>query len=295
MLAATLGVFLIAVGIQKLMWFADTSITSENLAILRKTSPPLGRWYLDHFTASGMPLYARLVGLVELAGGGALVLGFRPRMAATLVCVMELSFYVASGTLSQFRFLYTSYLGAMPILGSLMALIIGGARLPWSVASRPPAALVGSERGDQDAVGLRVLSVALGVFLLSEGWPKLSWLSDSTDLARRLTEWMARASPGGLPHWYLENVAIPGVSVFAPLVTLGEMAAGIALIVGCLPRVTSWLAVFMVLNLLIADGEQILAHIVGLLVIGALLALAIGAVRLPWCIPRRDTALPVSR
>ena len=45
------------------------------------------------------------------------------------------------------------------------------------------------------ASGLRVLSIALGVFLLFMGLDKVDWLMDSSHLVRRLQEWRGTAPP----------------------------------------------------------------------------------------------------
>ena len=51
------------------------------------------------------------------------------------------------------------------------------------------------------ALGLRVLAIVLGVFLIFMGIDKIEWLADSAPLAARLDEWRAAARPrcGGGP------------------------------------------------------------------------------------------------
>jgi hypothetical protein len=44
---------------------------------------------------------------------------------------MVLNFHVASGALFQYRFLTNGF--GLPVLGGLLALAVGGVRLPWSV------------------------------------------------------------------------------------------------------------------------------------------------------------------
>ena len=65
------------------------------------------------------------------------------------------------------------------------------------------------------ASGLRVLSIALGVFLIFMGLDKVDWLMDSSLLVR-LQEWRESAQP--MVRWYLDTIAIPGAPVFACLV-----------------------------------------------------------------------------
>jgi hypothetical protein len=52
-------------------------------------------------------------------------------MAALLGFLMVLNFHFASGALFQYRFLTNGY--GLPVLGPLLGLAIGGARLPLSL------------------------------------------------------------------------------------------------------------------------------------------------------------------
>jgi len=67
----------------------------------------------------------------ELAAGTALVMGFWTRLAAFVAFLMVLNFHFASGRLFAYAFLTNGY--GLPVLGGLLALAIGGVRLPWSV------------------------------------------------------------------------------------------------------------------------------------------------------------------
>ena len=74
------------------------------------------------------------------------------------------------------------------------------------------------------AVGLRGLSVLIGVFLIFMGLGKAAWLTDGGILLAELDRWRGLAPAVSL--WYLETVAIPGAPPFARLVPLGELATG---------------------------------------------------------------------
>jgi uncharacterized membrane protein YphA (DoxX/SURF4 family) len=133
------------------------------------------------------------------------------------------------------------------------------------------------------ATGLRVLSLFLGVFFVFMGLHKLAWLTDGGVLTRQLTEWLA-TSPAA-SQWYLRTVAIPGAPVFAPLVVIGELATGAALLIGFKPRIAALVGLFMVLNFHFAMGVLLqysyLWNGYGPPVLGGLLALVIGGGRLP--------------
>lgn len=139
------------------------------------------------------------------------------------------------------------------------------------------------------AGALRILSVALGVFLIFMALDKIEWLSDSTMLTRRLQEWRGMVRP--LARWYLDTVAIPGAPVFARVVVLAELASGTALILGVKIRLAAALAFLMVLNFHLASDlvfrYSYLINAYGLPILGGLLALAVGGgTRLPFTVSK---------
>jgi uncharacterized membrane protein YphA (DoxX/SURF4 family) len=142
--------------------------------------------------------------------------------------------------------------------------------------------------GDPHGTGLRVLSLVMGVFLVSMGTSKLNWLMDSGILTAQLREWLNMAGPAS--RWYLETVAIPGAPLFARLVPFGELATGTALLCGFWIRLAATMAFLMVVNFHFA--ADILLHYAYLIngygppVLGSLLALAIAGRRLPFSVSR---------
>lgn len=138
------------------------------------------------------------------------------------------------------------------------------------------------------ATGLLVVRFLIGVFLLFEGIGKLSWFTDGSALAGTLARW--HESAPALSRLYLEHVAIPGESVFARLVPLGELGCGLALILGLYTPVVALLALLMVLNFHVASGlvfqYGFLTNGYGLPVVGSLLGLTLGGSRLPFSLRR---------
>ncbi|MGH9347554.1 MAG: DoxX family membrane protein, partial [Vicinamibacterales bacterium] len=128
-LGVCLGVFLVFQGIGKLAWFTDSGPLSGALQSWLRDAGPTSRWYLETVAIPGVPLFARLVPLGELLGGSALLMGFWTRLAAAALFVMILNFHVASGAIFQYGFLTNAF--GLPVLGGLLALTIGGGRLPW--------------------------------------------------------------------------------------------------------------------------------------------------------------------
>ncbi|HUR35069.1 MAG TPA: DoxX family membrane protein [Vicinamibacterales bacterium] len=135
-----------------------------------------------------------------------------------------------------------------------------------------------------------MIRVGLGVFFLFEGIGKLPWLMNASILAGRLNGWLGDAATGSTSRWYLEHVAIPGAAVFARLVPLGELAAGIALIFGVWTPLAAFLAFLMVMNIHVASGAlfkyAFLTNGYGLPVVASTLGLAVGGVRLPFSLRR---------
>lgn len=138
---------------------------------------------------------------------------------------------------------------------------------------------------DRQGVGLAIMRMGFGIFFLFEGIAKLRWLVDASILSGRLHGWLDAAAAGAANRWYLEHLAIPGVSVFARLVPIGELVTGVALLVGFFTPLFAFVAFFMALNFQFASGAILtmgfLTSGYGLPVLGPTLALALCR-RLPF-------------
>jgi uncharacterized membrane protein YphA (DoxX/SURF4 family) len=141
---------------------------------------------------------------------------------------------------------------------------------------------------DRQGTGLAILRICIGIFFLFEGIGKIRWLTDPSLLAGQLAAWAQAVPAGSWSHAYLERVALPHSSIFARLVPLGELTAGVALVVGFWTPFFALVAFFMALNFQFASGAlfkySILTSGYGPPVLGATLALAVGGLRLPWSI-----------
>ena len=127
-----MGLFLVCMGLSKLAWFTDSDILTAQLCEWLDTAGPASRWYLETVAIPGAPIFARLVPLGELATGTALVCGSWVRLAATVALLMVANFHFAADILLHLNYLINGY--GPPVLGSLLALAIGGRRLPVSVS-----------------------------------------------------------------------------------------------------------------------------------------------------------------
>ena len=138
-------------------------------------------------------------------------------------------------------------------------------------------------------IGLRLLAIAIGVFFIGMCSSKVAWLTNSDILLQKFqTIFLPKAPP--IVRWYLENVCIPGTPLFARLVPLGELAAGLALILGFWTRMVATGAFLMVLNFHFATSAfwsvDYLRDAQGFPLLGGLLALAIAGSRLPFSVSR---------
>src|SRR5689334_22175235 len=131
-LRVAIGLFFVFEGLGKLRWFTDTSILASQLAGWSNSvaSDSTSAWYLQHLALPGVRLFARLVPLGELTSGAALILGFWTPLFAFVAFFMALNFQIASGAVFRYSFFTSGY--GLPVLGSTLALALGGSRLPWS-------------------------------------------------------------------------------------------------------------------------------------------------------------------
>ena len=137
-----IGIFFVFEGFGKIRWLTDTSLLAGQLAGWAQ-AVPAGSWshaYLERLAMPYSSLFARLVPLGELTSGVAMVAGFWTPFFALVAFFMALNFQFASGALFKYSILTSGY--GLPVLGSTLALAVGGVRLPWSIgASRPPRAM----------------------------------------------------------------------------------------------------------------------------------------------------------
>ena len=128
-----LGVFFLFEGIGKIGWLGNTSMLAGQFATWASGLPDgsLSAWYLHRIAVPYTSIFARLVPLGELTCGLMLISGFWTPIAAFIAFFMAFNFQFASGALFRYSFLTSGY--GLPILGGTLALVLGGARLPWSV------------------------------------------------------------------------------------------------------------------------------------------------------------------
>ena len=102
-----------------------------------------------------------------------------------------------------------------------------------------------------------LLRVYTGVFFVYHGFGKLR----ADDFAAGLAGFATKSLETGFSFYrpFLESFIIPNSKLFAALVTWGELAIGLALILGLATRYAAFIGAFMVLNFWFAKGLGIFA------------------------------------
>lgn len=141
-LRIALGIFFLFEGIGKIRWLTHPSLLADQLAGWSQAvaSASWSHAYLQRLALPHASTLARLVPLGEMTCGLALIAGLWTPLFAFIAFFMALNFQFASGALFKYSILTSGY--GLPVLGSTLALVLGGVRLPWSIgSSAPPRAM----------------------------------------------------------------------------------------------------------------------------------------------------------
>ncbi|HMD13423.1 MAG TPA: DoxX family protein [Bacteroidota bacterium] len=99
------------------------------------------------------------------------------------------------------------------------------------------------------------IRLAIGGLFLNMGLEKYhgGWLSSSQVLLDSLQHYLLHAT--GAQMTYLNYIAIPYAGMWSKLMTIGELAVAVSLLLGLFTRLSSLIAIFMVLNFSAANGN----------------------------------------
>ena len=107
---------------------------------------------------------------------------------------------------------------------------------------------------DVARVSLAFLRMYLGVVFLVAAMPKLSADPSFTPRLMGFLENVALQNAPAFYRAFVRDVVLPNAGTFTILVTVGEIAAGLALLAGVAARLGAALAAFLVLNYMLAKG-----------------------------------------
>jgi uncharacterized membrane protein YphA (DoxX/SURF4 family) len=125
LLRISIGVFMFFFGFDKARWLIDGTPLATQLSSWLLDAPAVSRWYLERIIP-GAPVFARAVPLAAMISGIALTFGLWTRIAAAVSFVAILSLQLGAG--AMFRYAYFVDASGLPLLGGLLALMIGGER-----------------------------------------------------------------------------------------------------------------------------------------------------------------------
>ena len=133
LLRILLGLFFLFQGLGNVRWLVDSSVLSQQLTTWERTvgAGSISAQYLHRVAIPYAGVFARLVPLGELSVGLAMIVGLWTPFFAFIAFVMVLNVHIASGAIFTYGFLRNPY--GLPMLGGTLALLMGGAHLPWSI------------------------------------------------------------------------------------------------------------------------------------------------------------------
>jgi len=128
-----LGMFFLAMSYNKLAWFDDPGQLTQRFQRWLPSAAPYARVYLRTVAIPGAEVFARVVPIAEFLTALSMLTGLYTNIAAAAALVMILNFHTATSSFSSLAFL-TDATGP-PLFAALMALVVGGSRLPFSFDS----------------------------------------------------------------------------------------------------------------------------------------------------------------
>lgn len=130
-LAIGLGVFFVAMSLNKLAWLTNANLLSDRFVRWAPTASPTVRWYLETIALPAAPILARAIPISEFCVGLSFVVGLWIRPAAVLALFLVLNFHFGTSAFYAWEFLRDGT--GPPVLAALVALVIGGRGLPFAI------------------------------------------------------------------------------------------------------------------------------------------------------------------
>ena len=117
--------------LNKIAWLTNASLLSDRFVRWAPAASPGVRWYLETIALPAAPILARAIPISEFCVGLAFVAGLWIRPAAALALFLVLNFHFGTSAFYAWEFLRDGT--GPPVLAALVALVIGGRRLPFAI------------------------------------------------------------------------------------------------------------------------------------------------------------------
>jgi thiosulfate dehydrogenase (quinone) large subunit len=98
------------------------------------------------------------------------------------------------------------------------------------------------------------LRIYLGVIFLVAAWPKLTAAGGFQGRLEGFLENVAMNNAHAFYRDFIESIILPNAALVTPLVVFGELLVAIALLAGATTRLASGIAMFFLLNYMLAKG-----------------------------------------
>lgn len=98
------------------------------------------------------------------------------------------------------------------------------------------------------------LRVYLGVVFLVAAWPKLTAEGGFRPRLEGFLQNFALENAHDFYRLFLEQIVLPNAGLFTPLIVFGELFVGLALVAGFVTRLAAGIAIFFLLNYMLAKG-----------------------------------------
>lgn len=125
-----LGIFFIAMSLNKIEWLSHPEVLSQRFTRWLPNASAYAAPYLRHVAIPGAPIFARLVPIGEFLTGLSLLTGVLTQFAAPAALLMILNFHLATSAFSAPDFLRDGT--GPPMIAALLALAVAGP-LPLSL------------------------------------------------------------------------------------------------------------------------------------------------------------------
>ena len=139
--------------------------------------------------------------------------------------------------------------------------------------------------------GLALVRIILGVLLLVSAVDKIGkgWMTNGQAMSQTIQQNLPKAEAFYRP--FLEGTVLPNASLFSQLVTVGEVVAGVSLLLGLLTRVGAVVCMWLMANYMLMKGTLFGQYMNGMtysdrVYFIAGLACFLGAAGLSWGLDR---------